>query len=268
MNILTAFSNVKVFFLIGLLADLSASLSFALPPFRTEDAGTTRRGTFGLELQNEFTKTDRGNDNLTKLTLIYGLTDWIELDIDFPFLVLMPDRDQNEYGFGDTVVLSKLKILGEGGVIGGNKIFPDLALVPSILIPTGDEDKGLGSGEIESGFLLVVEETFWNLAGRGNVGYFATNDPASDEDFTDRFFYGVQMDFPLFSEKLRLGSEITGEFGQGEETPLFTLTGLVFQITDDIGLNGGVELGLKDAYSSVTVIFGLTFGFNLFETSD
>ncbi|MBI2486612.1 MAG: transporter [Deltaproteobacteria bacterium] len=236
-------------------------LLFVLPfhPIEQKTQEPLHRGGFGLELGNAFTNSDGGKENIITLTLIYGLANWIETDIDFAFLTVRPDSGQNESGFGDILFLLKLKIPGESGILSGNEFLPDLVLEPSISIPTGDEDKGLGLGETRPGLLLAVEETFWRkLAGRANLGYFATN---LDDDYKDKFFYGFQIDFPLLTERLRLGSELTGEFGSDDANPLFTLVGLVFQINDKIALNGGVEFGLKDAQSSVTGIVGVTFGF-------
>ena len=258
-------SAAKACLLIGLFIELSTSISFAFRPFRTEDAGISPIGFFAVELGNEFRKTHDGKDNVTTFALTYGLLDWIETEIDFALLTLRPDSGKNEFGFGDTVLLSKFKILGEKGVLYDNDLFPDMVIRPSVLIPTGDEDRGTGSGQIELGILLVLEKTFWKVGSRANIGYLASNDPTFDENFEDRFFYGVQADVPLFTERLRFGSEITGQFASGEGSPLFSLTGLVFQVTENIVLDGGVELGLKNAGSAVTVIVGITFGFNPFE---
>jgi len=257
--------TARVFLMIGLFIELSTSISLAFRPFRTEDAGITPIGFFSVELGNEFSKTDEGKDNVTTFALTYGLLDWIETEIDFAVQTLRPDSGKNEFGFGDTVILSKFKIVGEKGVLYDSDLFPDMVIRPSILIPTGDEDKGTGSGQIELGILLVLEKAFWKVAARANLGYFASNDPTFGENFDDRFFYGFQIDFPLFIEKLSLGTELTGQFASSEGSPLFSLTGLVFQITENIVLDGGVELGLKDADSAITVIVGLTFGFNPFE---
>jgi len=258
-------SAARVCLLIVIFIGLTTSISFAFRPFRTEDAGISPIGFFAVELGNEFRKNDDGKDNVTTFALTYGLLDWIETEIDLALLTLRPDSGKNEFGFGDTVILSKFKILGEKGVLYDNYLFPDMGLRPSVLFPTGDEDKGTGSGQIELGILLVIEKTFWEVAGRANLGYFASNDPTFDENFEDRFFYGVQIDFPLFIEELSLGTELTGQFASGEGSQLFSLTGLVFQITENIVLDGGVELGLKDAGSAVTAIVGITFGFNPFE---
>ena len=251
--------------MIGLFIELSTSISLAFRPFRTEDAGITPIGFFSVELGNEFSKTYEGKDNVTTFALTYGLLDWIETEIDFAVQTLRPDSGKNEFGFGDTVILSKFKIVGEKGVLYDSDLFPDMVIRPSILIPTGDEDKGTGSGQIELGILLVLEKAFWKVAARANLGYFASNDPTLDQNFEDRFFYGVQADVPLFTERLSFGTELTGEFGENVGAPLFSLTGFVFEITENVVLDAGVELGLKDAASAVTAIVGITFGFNPFE---
>ncbi len=168
--------RIRVLLLSWLLIVVSASLCSAFPPFRTEDAGTTPQGGFGVELGNAFTSSDNGKENLTTLTLIYGIADWIEADMDFAFLTVRPDSRQNESGFGDILFLSKFKIFGENGIVSSNDILPGLVIEPSFSIPTGDEDKGLGLGETRLGLLLAVEKTFWDkLDGRANLGYFAIN---------------------------------------------------------------------------------------------
>jgi hypothetical protein len=218
-----------------------------------------------VEIGNEFSKIDGGKQNFTSLALIYGLFDWIEAEVDLALLGVDPESGENEFGIGDTLLLSKVKILGENGLLSGNELLPELVLEPSLLIPTGNEDKGLGGGQIELGVLMALETTFWRITGRGNIGYLATNDPTFDQNFEDRFFYGLQIDFPFFIDRILVGSEITGEFGSGDGNPLFSLTGLAVEIAENIVLDGAVEFGMRDADSSITVIFGVTFGFNIFE---
>ena len=197
--------------------------------------------------------------------MYYGILDWIETDIVFALLYLKPDSGPSEVGFGDMLVFSKIKILGDDGLFNKEEFLPEIVLEPSVLISTGDEDKGLGTGNIELGLLLAIEKHFWKLAGRANLGYFASNDPSFDENFEDRFFYGAQADVPLFTERLRFGTEFTGEFGENVGASLFSLTGFIFEITENIVFDAGVELGLIDASSAVTAIAGITFGFNPFE---
>ncbi len=258
-------SVAKVYLLVAIFIELLTPLSLAYQPFRTEDTGTTPQGGIGLELENNFSNDDSGKQNVTTITLLYGALDWIEVDIIFALLNLRPDPGENEFGFGDIVLFTKIKVLGENGYFRQNKFLPEIVLEPSVSIPTGDEDKGLGSGSIELGILLAIEKQLLGINCRANIGYFSSNDPTFDENFEDRFFYGAQIDFPLFIDRLRVGTELTGEFGENVGSPLFSLTGLVFEITEYIFFDAGVELGLKDAASAVTVIAGLSFGFKPFE---
>ena len=197
--------------------------------------------------------------------MYYGILDWIETDIVFALLYLKPDSGPSEVGFGDMLVFSKIKILGDDGLFNKEEFLPEIVLEPSVLISTGGEDKGLGTGNIELGLLLAIEKHFWKLAGRANIGYLASSDPSFDENFEDRFFYGAQADVPLFTERLRFGTELTGEFGENVGASLFSLTGFIFEITENIVFDTGVELGLKDAGSAVRAIVGITFGFNPIE---
>jgi hypothetical protein len=214
----------------------------------------------GIELGNEFTHRDNGRQDFIGLNLIYGIANWIEIDINFALLYLRPDSGEDETGFADILILSKIKILGEDGILGQRDHFPDLVLEPSVLIPTGNEDEGLGSGELELGLLLAVEKNLWRFIGRANIGYFATNIPVVDENFEDRFFYGFEVDLPL-SERLLLGQELTGAFGSGDKNTLFTLTGFVFTVTEAVAFNLGLEFGLRGVQSAVTGIAGVTFSY-------
>jgi hypothetical protein len=234
----------------------------------------TPKGVAGIDIENLFTTQDGGKQNETTFNPLYGVLDWIEADVVFALLDLRPDPGQNEFGMGDTLLFSKIKILGDNSYFGKNEYLPEIALEPSVLIPTGDEAKGLGGGKIQFGILLVLEKHFWKVAGRANFGHFASNETTFNENFVNQFFYGVQIDFPVFTDRLRLGTELTGEFGEDIGAPLFSLTGFIFQITNDIVLDAGVELGLNDAgvelgvkqtASQVTVITGLSFGFSPFE---
>jgi len=230
-----------------------------------EDAGTSPNGVFTFELGNEFSNNAVGKDNFTVFGLIYGIVDWIEVEIDLGLLSLNPDESQNEFGFADMVLLSKFKMLGERGVISGNEDLPEVALEPSILIPTGNENKGLGTGNVEAGILLAIEDKIWLPVVRENIGYLATNNPVFNGNFENNFVYGFEVDIPLFIDRLILGSELTGNIGSGDDgSPLFSLTGLALEVTENIVLDGGIEFGLKDAESDVTVMIGATIGFNIF----
>jgi hypothetical protein len=254
--------------------ELSTSFSIAYQPYNTEDAIMTPKEDVGIQIENLFTTQNGGNQNETTFNLLYGVVDWIEADIVFALLDLRPDPGQNEFGLSDTLLFSKIKILGDDGYFHGNEFLPDIVLEPSVLVPTGDEAKGLGGGKIQLGILLVLEKQFWKVAGRANFGHFASNETTFNENFVNQFFYGVQIDFPVFTDRFRLGTELTGEFGEDIGAPLFSLTGFIFQITDNIVLDAGVEIGLSDAgvklgvkqeASQVTVITGLSFGFSPFE---
>lgn len=167
-------------------------------------------------------KKSDGKGNTNTITLTYGLAQWIETDINLIFKTLIPDSGETEFGFGDTILAGKFRVIDE------RKILPAILIEPSISFPTGSASKGTGSGETELGLLLVIEKTLGKLTGRANLGYFAAN---LDEDYKDRIFYAFELDFPI-SNKLRLASEVTGNTdSRARQGSVFTLTGLLFEIT-------------------------------------
>jgi hypothetical protein len=74
------------------------------------------------------------------------------------------------------------------------------------------------------------------------------------------FFYGFEVDLPL-SERVLLGQELTGGFGSGDKNTLFTLTGIVFTVTENVAFNLGLEFGLKGVQSAVTGMVGVTLNY-------
>ena len=71
--------------------------------------------------------------------MYYGILDWIEADIVFALLYLKPDSGPSEVGFGDMLVFSKIKILGDDGLFNKEEFLPEIVLEPPVLISTGDD---------------------------------------------------------------------------------------------------------------------------------
>lgn len=68
-------------------------------------------------------------------------------------------------GSGDLFVGVKLRLLEDAPVVG------DFAILPSINFPTGSANRGFGSGERQSGLLLISSHQFGDVAMDINLGY-------------------------------------------------------------------------------------------------
>ena len=254
--------------LILLFYFISSIYASAFRPFVTTDIDISKKGELILEPGYEYSKESGGEGHVLSLAVIYGLTKWIEVEAGFVFLYLNPDMESSESGFGDTGLFVKFKLTGENGIFEdsfNNNYMPEIFIQPTLLIPTSVERLRFRADNFEPGILLGLGKHFSFTTINTNIGYFATNDPVTDETFQNRFFYGVEIDFPLIGDDLLVGTEITGDFAtSNNEEPIFTRSGLVYQLNEHIALDAGFEYGIRDAESAKTVIAGATIAFTPF----
>jgi hypothetical protein len=120
---------------------------------------------FGLELE-----TSTNSYSLTApFDFGFGLTDWLEVAIK-PSVFYVNDQEK-----------SPRRVAGVGDLVLAKARLPftpfdlDLAVVPSLKIPTADEDRGLGTGRVDGGALLVVSKEFTEAKKlHFNAGYTVT----------------------------------------------------------------------------------------------
>src|SRR5689334_24261470 len=136
--------------LIAVAIILFSSISaHAQLPFYTDDSDTTPKGKFHLELSNEHDWLQKSSlpgerQNTTVLTVNYGLTNHIELDVNGPFIKIVNDPAAlrgNPSGIGDTQFGVKVRLRDERE---GSKL-PATAVVFYAEAPTGSTSKQLGS---------------------------------------------------------------------------------------------------------------------------
>src|ERR1041384_5182133 len=103
------------------IAFLSATPAHAQLPFYTDDADTTPKGKFHLELSNEHDWLQKSSlpgerQNTTVLTVNYGLTNRIELDVNGPYIKIIHDAASllgSPSGIGDTQFGVKVRLRDE-----------------------------------------------------------------------------------------------------------------------------------------------------------
>jgi hypothetical protein len=98
--------------------------------------------------------------------LVYGLTDRQELTFETSGLSL-----DGHYGLSDSVLGTKYVFLKE------NEKRPGLAGSFELKLPTGDESRGLGSGEFDYDLRLRVQKSWGWFTAIGNAGYTFVTDP-------------------------------------------------------------------------------------------
>ena len=222
----------------GLALALSAGAAapaLGQAPFTTDDAGTTAPRRFHLELAAAFAElpaADRpAHAQQTLVTSIaLGLGDRVEVGIDWPWIAIRSIDAPDAVGSGDLNTYLKWRILDASGRR------PALALVGALELPTGEERRGLGSGERDETLYGIVE---WSGPGRvdlrANLGVvFAGNSLTGDVGLrSDSRIWIGGVSGTVEGERLALGVELTGAVGQ-----------LAGELTREVRLQAGARRAL------------------------
>ncbi|MGH7012223.1 MAG: transporter [Caulobacteraceae bacterium] len=197
---------------------------------------------------------------VTNPTLKYGLTDRLDIEVNWAPWQIVSQRDsptsetREESGIGDLYLRAKANVLGGSG----GKI--SIALAPFLKLPTAT--RPLGNGAVEGGLIVPVNV---NLPH----GWSATFDPEADID-EDASGAGRHLALlSLVSLSRPVSSEVTLSLELwGEEN--FDPAGRVEQASGDIGiawipkarpwlqLDGGVNLGLNRATPASQIYVGIS----------
>lgn len=207
-------------FLPALALIVFASISaHAQLPFYTDDADTTPKGKFHLELSNEHDWLQKSSlpgerQNTTVLTVNYGLTNRIELDVNGPYIKIFNDQASllgSPSGIGDTQFGVKIKLRDEHE---GSKL-PAAAVVFYAEAPTGNTRKQLGSGLVDYWLYGVLQKSLTKrTTARVNGGILFAGNSSTGligiETTRGQVFTANGSLVRNFTPRLRLGAELFG----------------------------------------------------------
>lgn len=217
-------------------------------PTYSSSTVTTAAGT--LELEGGLLS-DRGDGASTPATLKYGIDESREATLGFSPIVA---ADAGGTGFGDLLLgyRQRLTELKEDDL--------SVGWMASLKLPTANEDKGLGTGEVDvfvAGIgTLPVEE--WMVTGFAQMGLVGDQ-------------YGSGMDGQMglaaaASRPLEGGAGVFGELA-GVFTPdqnydsLFTTLGGTWSPTPGLAFDMGFVIGLTSDAPDFQFVIGLTRNF-------
>jgi hypothetical protein len=259
-------------FLIG-IALLCATSAHAQLPFYTDDADTTPKGKFHFEFSNEHDWLQRSaipgtRQNLTVLTLNYGLTDRIELGVNAPFIKIFNERSSrlgDPQGIGDTQFGVKVRVLEEHE---GSKV-PAATVVFYMEAPTGSVRKQLGSGLTDYWLYGVLQKSLTKrTTGRLNGGIlFAGNSSTGLIGISTargQVFTGNGSLVRDFTPRLSLGAELFGAVTNNFELNRGLLVGQIggkYALTEDLQFTFGVLAGRFPASPRVGFQVGIAYDF-------
>jgi hypothetical protein len=251
------------------VAFLSSTSADAQLPFYTDDADTTSKGKFHIELSNEHDWLQKSSfpgerQNTTVFTLNYGLTDRIELGINAPFIKIFNDRSSklgNPSGIGDTQFGVKIRLFDERE---GSKR-PAAGVVFYVEAPTGSTRKQIGSGLVDYWLYGVLQKSFTKrTTGRLNGGILFAGNGSTGlvgiQSARGQVFTGNGSLVRNFTPRLTLGAELFGAVTSNFALSRGQLEG---QIGGGYNVSNSLEItfGVLGGRYSASPRFGAQVGF-------
>src|SRR6201988_135112 len=240
-------------------AFLSSTSAHAQLPFYTDDADTTPKGKFHLELSNEHDWLQRSSfpgirQNTTVFTFNYGLTDHIELGVNAPVIKIFNDRFSrlgDPSGIGDTQFGGKVRLLDEHE---GSKL-PATTVVFYVEAPTGSLKRQIGSGLVDYWLYGVLQKSFTKrTTGRLNGGILFSGNESTGlvgiRTARGQVFTGNGSLVRNFTPRLRLGAELFGAVTSNFALSRGQLEGQVgggYTVSDKLEMTFGVLGGRYSA---------------------
>ena len=172
----------------------------AIPPLVSGDVPTAEHGTY--ELFVGYLGTDSGpvtSHQIPFWELVYGVTPRQELTIEAP-LLLRDDARGSTTGVGDAVLGTKYRLLGAPSEDSG------VSASLEVTLPTGDEDRGLGSGAVDVDLRARAGQQLGRDVVYGNVGHTWVGENG-DASRDNTWFLALVWDHPVF-ERSRLLTEV------------------------------------------------------------
>ena len=255
---------------------LAPALPRAAPPFVTDDTGTQGAGNWQLELIAEHDHHNRTADpgtgqvhQLRQVTILspvltYGLTDSLDVALGLNHVHQRTTEEsstiQDARGAGDSSLELKWRLYDADGL--------SFALKPGVTLPTGDENRGLGTGKLSRGlaFILTREAKPWVWsvnAAFTRVRYKLQADAHANHEHLKRFSAGFTYS-PR--DDWRLAGELGVRTNAAKDDPFlpgrngsFAMLGAIYSPSDKTDLALGVRKSVSRAEIDWAFVAGATF---------
>jgi hypothetical protein len=256
----------NIFFCFCFIVLSLSSVSYAAHPLITDDTGTQGKGKFQVELDSEFSfdkEKDEGittkeRDSEVSTVMSYGITDNIDIVLGLPYQWMIKEKEDgdvtaDENGISDISIEVKWMFYEKYGF--------SAALKPGITLPTGDDEKGLGTGRVTSSLFLIATEEIEPWAFHFNLGYIRNENRS--EERKDIWHASLASEVEV-ANKLTLVANVGIEKNPDKVSttdPAFILGGVIYSVTDAFDIDFGLTAGLNKPETDYSVLAGANFRF-------
>ncbi len=240
----------------------SGNVVFAGHPLITDDTGTQGKGKFQLEMNGQYDNDKETTNDVTVKTtggqmaaaISYGFIDSADLVLGMPYLWNKVREDgvvlSNEHGISDATLDVKWRFFEIDGF--------SLAVKPGISIPTGNDDKGLGTGRVGYHLFGIVSKEFGPLSFHLNLGYIRNENTA--DELQNVWHASAAATYEIV-KNLKLAGDIGVERNPDKESnvdPAYILGGVIYSVAENFDIDFGVKYGLTKPETDYSVLAGIT----------
>ena len=252
--------KVVLVLLVAFVLGLS-TVAWSAHPLITDDTGTQGKNKYQVEVNGELARDKEGAVEVTGMEVGATLAAGVHEDIDFivgmPFIWYEVEvagaTVADEQGPGDVVVEAKWRFHDRDGF--------SLAVKPGLSLPSGDEDKELGTGEVGAHLFLIATKEAEPFTVHGNLGYIRNENNAGEEK--NLWHISVAGEYAVAK-----GTRLIGNVGIEKnpdpidnDDPAFGLVGVIYSPKENIDLDAGIKVGLTDPEDDLALLVGVAIRF-------
>lgn len=235
-------------------------ISLAAHPLITDDAGTQGKGRFQLEINGQYghDREDGATVNSTQLaaTLTYGIIDNLDVALGIPYQFIRTKDGEgavSEDGISDISISLKWRFY--------EKDKWSFALKPTVTLPSGSENRGLGTGRATYSLFFVTTRELEPFAFHLNVGYIR-NENKLDQT-VDVWHASLATEYKVIKD-LRLVANIGMQRNPVKiihTHPAFLLGGFIYSLSESLDIDVGYKSSLNKHEVDHTALAGITWRF-------
>ncbi len=238
----------------------SAGTALAAMPLITDDTGTQGTGKFQLEMGYEHQQLEGSgvSQQLNSLTttLTGGASDKVDVVATIPAVSITSKQageKTSASGPGDISLEVKWRFYESGGL--------SFALKPGVSFPSGDHEKGLGTGQFSPSMMFIATKEFGPLIFLANVGY-TRNQNDLDQNF-DIWHASIATAYKVTDRVyLAANAGADGSHDRQTDTPEpFVIGGIVFSVVENFDIDIGAKGWFSDSISGWSFLAGTTLRF-------
>lgn len=239
---------------------LFATNGLAAHPLITDDTGTQGKGKFQIEFNGEYGH-DKENGVTMKTTqaattLSYGVTDPVDIVLVIPYHHIRTKDSESATkgdGISDISIELKWRFYEKEGL--------SFALKPGFSLPTGDDEKGLGSGKVTCQLFFIATKELKPWDFHVNLGYIR-NENKRDE--RKNLWHASLATTVEITKDLKAVANIGIEKNADRNLnihPAFILGGLIYSPSENFDIDLGIKGGLTRPETDYAVLAGITWRF-------